>query len=1014
MAIHNVNNPIDTFDESWEGKTGQQVEDFITRKLQRPLHEALEYKNNTLTIYNSEGDPIASGLITPVKPSYVNEVTFSELKVNSNSFSEGVEINYNEDLKFYAGVNIKTYYIQGNDKYNLLNKVNVVFYIENSTEQYIVENVTPKLYDDDSLDYLEITPLLQSSLKGATIRAVVTTAETSAYDTFENVTIHKITLSTSATYVGNKTVTFNIDGLSTTTNMRLEYYAVPLGADPNLYKQPETPTLDSSQSAKLTLENPGSYQILARISNTEGTFYSNWVQTNVVAFDASNKREMMVAINGIPSTITNCNNANLYKIICVPGTGGTAEIISYLADEAKHLSKEDLSPYEFNRTSLNTTANDSESISNYYTYIELPEVGKAKKFVAFKLKIDGIEYPIYQLYVNRGELKSNNYFSINIQENPFNVNGSFNYTEGAIDNFSQITGQSTEFFTNINPNIEASDGWTVDNDLVCYKISGQNKNLFTEAKDFSDLLNSDEGFSIEVMLKNYNVNGEDPVMNIGNLLFGPGFTRIEHTDKSDEGIYVNSRADYEKDVITHLMFVFHPKYKPSTYIDTYDQLFTEGNKSYSTLDQTYKILKVYVNGCINREIEIPETDDLKADNEFKLQICPKSSDLNLYIFRTYPKALTYNEIQKNFISSRSTSQEKKDIYDRNDILGTDGKISFYKSMLKHNVLVFVLPKDNKPLFFGNRQTTGDGLGPDGQGKSKATILVRYKDEKYKAASGRFTGGKYKAQGSSAKKYIIHNTQYSKGMFLSEEEIAAGITEGSNKYAIPTDPEGIAAEKLVGKVNYASSMQSHKQGATKLYDRAYKDIFSASKLYNGGKKACLEEAFMYFYYNVDDDSQLDTITIEDLYTTKTINNIVVVDDAKVKFFGFQTWGSAKADDPTYGYDEDKTPEYLLVEGADNASPGANFKQPWAAFQTWDSTKPRKDHDNNSALIVQQPESVTTKDYTTGLLIEGETIQFESDTDPWDIDYGLELYKLEGEDKEKAKDRDLWVLDRKSVV
>jgi hypothetical protein len=65
-------------------------------------------------------------------------------------------------------------------------------------------------------------------------------------------------------------------------------------------------------------------------------------------------------------------------------------------------------------------------------------------------------------------------------------------------------------------------------------------------------------------------------------------------------------------------------------------------------------------------------------------------------------------------------------------------------MLKHNVIVFVIPKNEKPLFFGNRKTTGDGKGPNGEGKSKATILVRYKDEKYKSYSGRFTGGKYKA------------------------------------------------------------------------------------------------------------------------------------------------------------------------------------------------------------------------------------------------------------------------------
>jgi len=60
------------------------------------------------------------------------------------------------------------------------------------------------------------------------------------------------------------------------------------------------------------------------------------------------------------------------------------------------------------------------------------------------------------------------------------------------------------------------------------------------------------------------------------------------------------------------------------------------------------------------------------------------------------------------------------------------------------------------------------------------------------------------------------------------------------------------------------MQSHKRGSIKFYDRAYKENFG--ELYNGGKKACLEEPFVYFYYNVDDDSKLDTITIEDLYTT----------------------------------------------------------------------------------------------------------------------------------------------------
>jgi hypothetical protein len=69
------------------------------------------------------------------------------------------------------------------------------------------------------------------------------------------------------------------------------------------------------------------------------------------------------------------------------------------------------------------------------------------------------------------------------------------------------------------------------------------------------------------MLKNYNVNNDDPIMSIGNLLFGPGYTRVNSTS---EEIYVNSRADFEKEEITHLMFVYDPAYKPDTYDNVYD------------------------------------------------------------------------------------------------------------------------------------------------------------------------------------------------------------------------------------------------------------------------------------------------------------------------------------------------------------------------------------------------------------------------------------------------------------
>ena len=996
-------NPIESIDEKWEGRTGKEVEDFISRRLKNPLGAVIDYAGETLSIRNPEGDIIASGKVTVVPPTYVTQVSFPQLIVNGSSYDNNVEINYTSSSTFVAGINIKNYYTSSGNDYDLPNKIKVVFYIEGTTDQLIVDGITPNKLSDDTLQLIDITPLFQKNLQGVKVKASVTTANASDEVAFAGiVTVHKIELSTSSTYVDNKTVVFNIEGLKTVGNMSLEYFDVPLGEDPSKASK-QTAVLTGTSSTELVLDSTGAHQIVARISNPDSTFYSNWVQANIVSYDSNNPEAMMAIIGGIPTTINNCENANLYKIIYVPGLGGDMEIVSYLTDEPGNFENEsNWNKYVFNQISISTTSNDKAATSDYYSYVELSSVGSAQKAIAFRLRIKNgntyTEYPIHQLSVNnKGQLASRNYFIIDIKENPYNINNVFNYTEGARDNFSQITGQSTTLFTDVTEDIDSSDGWVVDENLIAYKISGQNKDLFNTSKDFSTLLNSGQGFSIEVMLKNYNINGDDPVMNIGNLLFGPGYTRVNSDDLSNEGIFVNSRADFEKDVITHLLFTYDPSYKPNTYTNIYDQVFNEDGITYSDITHTYPILKVYVNGCINREIQIaPEL--LKNEDGFKFQICPKSSDLNLYIFRTYTRALNYEEIKKNFISSRTTALEKKEIFDRNDIIGSDGRISFYKSMLNHNVIVFVLPVGEKPLFFGNRETAGDG-------KSNATILVRYKDEKYKASSGRFTGGKYKAQGSSAKKYMFHNTQYSKGMFLSEEQIATGITEGSNKYALPTDPEGIEAKKLVGKVNYASSMQSHKQGATKLYDRAYKEIFPEGTLYNGGKKACLEEAFMYFYYNVDDNSKLDTITIEDLYTTSTVNNIVVANDSNVKFLGFQTWGSAKADDPTYGY-SDNTPEYVLFEGADNASPGANFKQPWAAFQTWDSTKTKKENQNTLGAIVQQPKSITETDYTTGLLIEGETIQFENDTDPLDVDYGVELLILDGQTEKDAENRDLW--------
>jgi hypothetical protein len=119
------------------------------------------------------------------------------------------------------------------------------------------------------------------------------------------------------------------------------------------------------------------------------------------------------------------------------------------------------------------------------------------------------------------------------------------------------------------------------------------------------------------------------------------------------------------------------------------------------------------------------------------------------------------------------------------------------------------------------------------------------------------------------------------------------------------------------------MQSHKIGACKLYDDAFKHTFKTeyqNMMYSGGKKAVHEEPYLYFYWETDMDD---------------VNNIQLADilanNDQIKFMGFQTWGAGKGDKAESGYDEDVTPGYLMLEGGENDEPTTNFRVPWQDLQ-----------------------------------------------------------------------------------
>jgi hypothetical protein len=112
---------------------------------------------------------------------------------------------------------------------------------------------------------------------------------------------------------------------------------------------------------------------------------------------------------------------------------------------------------------------------------------------------------------------------------------------------------------------------------------------------------------------------------------------------------------------------------------------------------------------------------------------------------------------------------------------------------------------------------------------------------------------------------------------------------------------------VGKINYASSMQSHKMGACNLYNDLYKTCVSNSitDFTKNERVTVKEEPFLYFVQETEGSN----------------------DNLKV-FHGLMTYGPGKADKPTWGVDdEDLMAGDSMLEGADNNNPLTDMRVPW---------------------------------------------------------------------------------------
>lgn len=914
-----------------------------------------------------------------------------------------------------------------------------------------------------------------------------------------------------------------------------------------------TAALDSGNTNKLSLDLTNYSGIIdtskaaqtigmcVRLKNSSGTLYSDYVTINVLYQKQDTVEQQAgatVAISNVPNEVYNCDSANLFTIQTTDQMQGDITIYVYKSSKPGDLvniqttSKTNQLTYylgtqmsKFLYKTIPYSLNGAEGAATeaYYSYLEMNNVteNNNKIYLAFVIQQGSNESNavVSKFLVPNGNIIQSSAVRTITILNPAEVSELL-HTSGAIIDYSQIStnnviprlGYSLFDKSNLHPNIDSTDGVTQDGRYVGFKVSplgvenGNPIGLFKTPIALQDNgganLASANKFSIELLVKTYNVNNDDDfILEIGSLRLYPHYLRlwdsslgIVNGEVDFSTPYIASCANFAKDEITHIVITYDKQYKPTLYEKTiYSELYPGYEKSGNEGPSLDSTLKIYINGTINRSITINSSQLYDEQGNFNLQIHPTNSNINIYGFRTYNDCLDYQAIQKNRLSAfASLDLEKRPYLQKNNLIykqedyTTEGWARIYQKGLANTIsirkclgiidptynseakkkiyppknVMLIVTGDEGPLYYGNKKFT------DSENHSTkyhdAAMFIKYacpegKEAIYESTyNGKFIGiyqadengydEYYKAQGSSAKRYGgAYNVQFAKFYFIPENKLSlfanlvdnkyysetAGEWEEENiqgqdtvyktnvkldftpykqvwdasskkykndkgnvypsayntvmkqiakdSYVLPSDEGNVNAakiKKLVGKVNYASSMQSHKQGACDLYAECYPDKNNDYMK----RRAVKENVFYYFYIKLKDCVKLPNQT-EVTFRNVTWDNI---DFDNVKFFGIQTWGSAKMDKDTFGLSSKVDLEYLCVEGADNKNSNTNFKCPWAAMQIWDGYELVKNpyytwingKTDPSDYVHQFSGKVDgIPNYTRGLLINDETIMYK---------------------------------------
>lgn len=428
--------------------------------------------------------------------------------------------------------------------------------------------------------------------------------------------------------------------------------------------------------------------------------------------------------------------------------------------------------------------------------------------------------------------------------------------------------------------IDGTDGWTVDDKgMKCLRVPASSK-----ASIYYSPLGSFSGNkTIDLTFKVSNVADYDsPIISICDDPSKKDFIGIKITPRT---ITLHSLTKNSADMVQSY------NYKDEEIVNITISIMRNYKVSYGNF------AFIYVNGVKKCVFSFTNADSWVVPNN--MQLGSDNADLFLYKMRVYNKAFSWSDVMMNYINSLPSASEKQQAFDKMmSVVDDSYQIEYEKVKGLHNTMVIeMLDEAELPHY-----------GLDKEYKAQCNLDVDLVDKNW---AFRLEDCRIEGQGTTSMNYWIWNLRWR--LDKSEDTVNVIYSDGTESTGAEVWFDGVDAHPIMNRItakkNFASSMQSHKMGATAAFNDLHDIVVGKNEA--EGRVAVFQYPIYGFLKLPDEGNEGQYI---------------------YKFVGFYTIGPDKGDKKTFGYKHKNYKDTVIhLEGTDHSIKGVGMEYPYSQMK-----------------------------------------------------------------------------------